>query len=110
MFGKQEQIVNVNEILSQMKDGMTALGQIQTLSDYMTSIVRQNHYDFLSEKDKCQENNKKFYTFCYPFKVLDDELNKVAQMIGYEIDTDLMKDVVTDLEYAIEWNKTHKED
>lgn len=104
LFGKQHQEVNVNELMAQMKDGYVAMAKMDAISKYLTKTIVQAHNDFVKDKEN---RDKEFYTFYYPFKLLTDDLERIAELIGYVVDPNMTSAIKEDLIYATEWNKTH---
>ena len=104
---KQNQIVNVNELMDQMSDGIVAISRLDAVEQHLTRMIIHNRNEFLKKRDT---QNKEYYDFYYPFQILDAELQYIADLIGYQPNSELETAIEEDLKYAMEWNKAHSEE
>lgn len=104
---KQNQIVNVSELMDQMSDGIEAKTRLDGVKQYLTRMIIFTRNEFLKKRDK---QNKEYYEFYYPFQIFDAELQHIADLIGYQPNSELETAIEEDLKYAMEWNKAHSEE
>lgn len=105
MFEKrQNQVVNFNQLLEQMRENEEARMMIDRIKRYLNSIVELEQRSF-KERLIGRDKDDKFYTFEYPFLVLRGDLEKIVDIIEYDMPEVLQRQMEEDYTFAAAWNR-----
>lgn len=108
MFGKQNQQIDVNTLLKQIKESERDRYKLDVLSRFLSNCVQNEHNKFCIEKQNW-EDDKKFYDFYYPFRLFDEDLKKIVDIVEFDLPEEVQIQVEEDYQYAVEWNNRVKE-
>ncbi len=110
MFGKkQEQVVNFNELLEQMRAGEQAKVRLDRIILFLVEQFERGHSKFVEKKETLKETEE-LYTWYYPFKMFEsDDMEKIGELLCFQLSPENKAKMEEDLKFAVEHNNRAKE-
>lgn len=105
MFNKQNQNVNFNELMEQMREGERAKIKLDRVCRLITSHIMEQRADFLKDFDKQKAEGRECYSWRYPFEIYGD-YKELVDIIDYRLPDELLEQLHEDFEAATAHNKS----
>lgn len=103
---RQEQIVDVNKLIDQTREGDQDRYKVRRIEKFLTREVRETQKSFPEELERKREENKECYSFYYPFVMFgSDVLETIAGIIEYDLPEEIQRQMEEDYEKAVAWNE-----